>query len=360
MILTALLFIAVLSVLVLAHEWGHYAAAKRAGMDIEEFGIGFPPRLFSWKDKNGTEWSINLVPLGGFVRIKGENGEERTSPGAFAMKSIPARFLVLAAGVLMNLFVAWILFTGGFLFGLPAVIEGTEDTSAIISDRALHIVQVLPESPAAEAGIEEGDKVISIDGESFTDGEAARAALTPNAGGEPIEMVFERDGETEHTLLTPKYIEEIKKEGVGVALVETGTVRYPFYVAPVKGVVTTIGMTVQIVGAFVGLVAGVFTKENVLAELSGPVGIAALTGEVARLGIGHLIQFAAMLSVNLAVLNAIPFPALDGGRMFFLAVEAIRRKPNSMKFEQAAHTLGFGILILLVIFVTYRDIVKMF
>jgi regulator of sigma E protease len=160
--------------------------------------------------------------------------------------------------------------------------------------------------------------------------------------------------------VTPAYIEEIQKDGVGIALVETGTVRFPFYIAPIKGALTTLSTTAQIIGAFIGLIVGVFSRQDVVSQLSGPIGIAALTGEVARLGIGHLIQFAAMLSVNLAVLNAIPFPALDGGRIFFLFVETARRKPNSLAFEQAAHTIGFVLLILLVIFVTYRDIVKLF
>ena len=361
MIGTILLFLVLLSVLVLAHEWGHFAAARKAGMKVEEFGIGFPPRLFSWTDSRGTTWSLNLIPIGGFVRIQGENGENRFEPGSFATKSYFARFAVLFGGVFMNLVVAALLFTIGFAFGLPSVIEDGVDSRAIVTGEAIHVVQVLADSPAAQAGLSEGDKVLSIDGETFTSGEASREALKPNADGSPIEMQFEHAGEIKTVRLVPGYIEEIDRDGVGLALVETGQVRYPWYFAPVKGVTTTFGLTVDIVEAFGGLIRGAFTKDsNVAAQLSGPVGIAVLTGDVARLGFSHLIQFAAMLSVNLAVLNVLPFPALDGGRIFFLAIEALRRKPNSQKFEQGIHATGFLILIALVIFVTYRDIVNLF
>ncbi|MDQ5952366.1 MAG: Zinc metalloprotease [Patescibacteria group bacterium] len=361
MIGTILLFLVLLSVLVLAHEWGHFAAARKSGMVVEEFGIGFPPKLFSWTDSKGTSWSVNLIPIGGFVRIQGESGEHRFEVGSFATKSYIARFIVLFGGVFMNLVVAVVLFTFGFAFGLPAVIEGGVDTHAIVTDQAVNIVQVISGSPAEQAGLKEGDKLISIDGADFAKGDAAREALKPHADSSPIEIVVEQSGDLKTVKVVPAYIEEIGHDGVGVALVETGKVRYPIYFAPVKGVTTTVGMTVQIVEAFGGLIKGVFTKDsNVAAQLSGPVGIAVLTGEVAHLGLAHLVQFAAMLSDNLAVLNIMPFPALDGGRIFFLLIEAIRRKPASQALEQGIHAAGFALLILLVVFVTYRDIVNLF
>lgn len=360
MIFTIFIFLAVLSVLVIAHEWGHYAAARKMGMGIEEFGVGFPPRLFGKKDKQGTLWSINLIPLGGFVRIKGENGEQRGEHDAFAQKSIPARIFVLLAGVIMNLLVAWVLFSAGFAFGLPAVVEEWTDGKAIVTNLSVDVVQIVQNSPAAAAGLKEGDKIIEIDGVSFTDGALARAALVPHLDGSPIAFTYERSGTRDHVSITPAYVEELGKPGVGVALIGTGNVRYPFYLAPIKGAETTISMTIQVIGAFFGLIAGLFQQKDVVADLSGPIGIASLTGQVARLGFLHLLQFTAMLSVNLAVLNALPFPALDGGRVFFVLVEGVRRKPNSLQFEQMAHTVGFALLILLVLFVTYKDIVKLF
>jgi regulator of sigma E protease len=162
MIGTILLFLVLLSVLVLAHEWGHFAAARKAGMVVEEFGIGFPPRVLSFKSRKGTVWSINLIPLGGFVRIQGESGEKRFEAGSFATKGYFARFAVLFGGVFMNLVVASLLFTIGFAFGLPSVIEGGVDAQAIVSNEAINVVQILPGSPAEQAGIQNGDKLFNL------------------------------------------------------------------------------------------------------------------------------------------------------------------------------------------------------
>jgi regulator of sigma E protease len=359
--LTILVFILILSILVLVHEAGHYFMARWAGMTVEEFGIGFPPKLIGKKDKRGTLWSINAIPLGGFVRIKGEGGDEkeRFSPGAFATKSIPWRFGVLVGGVVMNMVAAWALFSLGFAIGLPSLLEGSPVDESLISERTISIVEVLKESPAEAAGMLPGDEVVAIDGEEFTSGEAAREALAPNEDGSPLVFTLERAGEEVTAEVNPAYIEELEKEGVGIALVETGIVRYPWYQAPLVGAQTTAGMTVAVVGGFWGLLTGIFSQEEVIAQLSGPVGIASLTGQVLDLGAIHMVQFAAMLSVNLAVLNILPFPALDGGRILFLFIEAVRRKPLTARFEQSVHGIGFALLLLLVLFVTYQDIVRL-
>lgn len=360
MIGTVILFLVLLSLLVLVHEWGHFAAARRSGMKVEEFGIGFPPRLFGVKGKDGMTWSVNAIPLGGFVRIKGESGEDRAAPDSFASKKLLPRLFVLIAGVAMNLVLAAVLFSVGFAFGLPAVVEGDAPANAVISDRAVNIVEVVPGSPADLVGLSIGDRIISIDGEVYTTGESARLALAPKSDAAPLQLVIARNGEAQNLEVTPAYLAQIDRDGIGVALVETGTVRYPWYLAPVMGIVTTVQVTGSVVVAFAGLIGGLFSGGDAAASVSGPVGIAVLTGQVAQLGFAHLVQFAAMLSVNLAVINFLPFPALDGGRMLFLAIEAIRRKPNSMKVEQAVHAAGFLVLMLIVLGVTYRDIVNFF
>ncbi len=359
--ITVLIFLLILSLLVLVHEAGHYFMARWSGMTVEEFGIGFPPRLFGRKDKRGTIWSINAIPLGGFVRIKGEGGEEneRHAEGAFATKSIPWRFGVLVGGVAMNMLTAWVLFSGGFAIGLPSLLEGSSIDESLISERTISIVEVLENSPAGNAGILPGDAILAIDGEAFTSGEAARAALAPNEDGSPLEFTILRNNEEKVVEVAPQYIESLQKEGIGIALVETGTVQYPWYKAPIIGAQTTIGMTGAVVGGFWGLLSGIFTEKEVIAQLSGPVGIASLTGQVLDLGPVHMVQFAAMLSVNLAVLNILPFPALDGGRIVFLLIEALRRKPLTAKFEQNVHGIGFALLLILVLFVTYQDIVRL-
>lgn len=361
MFITIIIFLVILSVLVLVHEAGHYFMAHWSGMTVEEFGIGFPPRIFGKKDKHGTIWSVNAIPLGGFVRIKGEGGEEkeRFAPGAFATKSIPWRFGVLVGGVVMNIIAAWVLFSAGFAVGLPSIIEDSGIDQQLVTDRAMHIVDVVKGSPAEVAGIQPGDEVLMIDGASFASGEEARAALAPHTDGSAIVFTLERGEEQVVAEVTPAFIEDLEKEAVGIALVETGIVRYPWYMAPVVGAQATVGMTISVVTGFGGLIAGVFTSEEVVSQLSGPVGIASLTGQVLNLGAVHIIQFAAMLSVNLAVLNILPFPALDGGRVLFLFIEAIRRKPLTARLEQTIHGAGFALLILLVLFVTYQDIVRL-
>lgn len=357
MIWTILLFLALLSILVLAHEWGHYIAARKSGMTVEEFGLGFPPRLFSWKRKDGMTVSVNAIPLGGFVKIKGETGEDAGGNDSFASKSIPRRFVVLIAGVVMNLVLAAVVFTVGFMIGMPTV---TEDgiNGAIVSEGAIHVLEVVDDSPAESVGIEVGDRLLSIDGQTFSDSEAARSALATDDAAHTL--VLARGEEIVTVDVTPVFVESIGREAVGVALLETGTVRFPWYLAPIRGLEATLSATVQIVVALGTLVANLVTYTPVDAEIAGPVGIAVVTGEVAKMGIAHLLQFAAMLSINLAVLNALPIPALDGGRIAFLFLEAIRRKKASPQFEQTVHTIGFALLMLLVLVVTFRDIVGLF
>lgn len=359
--LTILVFLLILSVLVLVHEAGHYMMARWSGMVVEEFGIGFPPKLFGKKDKRGTLWSVNAIPLGGFVRIQGEGGDEkeRFAPGSFATKSKLWRFGVLIGGVAMNLVAAWVLFSVGFGIGLPSILEGTQVDPAMVRDRGIRIVEIVKGSPAETAGILAGDEVRAIDGVASLTGESARTALAPHTDGSPLILDILRGSEEKTIEVTPAYLSDLGKDGVGVALVETGTVRYPWYTAPIVGAQATAEMTVSVVGGFWGMITGIFSHKDVVSQLSGPVGIASLTGQVMNLGFIHLVQFAAMLSVNLAVLNILPFPALDGGRIFFLLVEAIRRKPVTAKFEQTIHGAGFALLLLLVLFVTYQDIARL-
>lgn len=357
---TILLFLALLSVLVLVHEWGHYIAARRSGMTVEEFGIGFPPRLFGWKSKTGTLWSINAIPLGGFVKIKGESAGDADAPDSFASKSWFKRFAVVVAGVVMNLVLAWALFTAGFVFGLPSVVENGVEATAIVSDRTVSIVDIVPGSAAEIGGMEIGDRLLTIDGVAYETGSAARDALVPHADDTPLAIMVARKGETQTLAITPMYVEELGREGVGVAIVETGFVRYPWYVAPWKGLQATVLSTRDVLVGFGGLITGMFSKADVAASVSGPVGIAVLTGQVASLGASHLVQFAAMLSINLAVINILPFPALDGGRLAFLFYEAIRRKRATPAFEHGVHAIGFFLLLLLILVVTVKDIVRLF
>ncbi len=353
--LTILIFIAVLSLLVFVHEFGHFITAKRAGIRVEEFGFGFPPRAIGIK-RGETIYSINWIPLGGFVKIKGETGEHRNDTDSFAHKRAPVRALVLLAGVIMNVALAWFLLTIGYVIGMPEVIENLS-SRARVTDAKIQVVQVLAGSPADSAGVESGDEIVRLDGQPPTDAEHVRAVAQARLGT-PVAFTLRRSGVTLEKQATPAVLPETGKPGLGIALVTTGLVSYPIHIAPIEAAQTTWMLAREIVLSFWGLLRELFVQHKVTVEFSGPVGIAVLTGEVARLGFRHLLQFTAMLSVNLAIINVLPFPALDGGRMLFLILESIRGRAVSRRFEIATHNIGFALLMMLVVVVTYRDVVR--
>lgn len=356
-ITTLLLFLLILSVLVFAHELGHFVMAKRAGMKVDEFGFGFPPRLFGVK-RGDTLYSVNAIPLGGFVRIKGESGEHRGDSDSFSSKSLWARFLVLIAGVAMNVLVAGLLYGVGFTIGMPSVLDGGLPARAEVTDRKLEVMAVAPQSPAATGGIVSGDAIVSLDGHVFETADAARAYILEN-GDKGIEVVVQKaDGTFVTQKLSAADIPETQIHGLGVGIVTTGIVSYPAHLAFVYGFGGAFTATRDVAWAFGDLIKTLVVEQKVNVELSGPVGIAVMTGEVAKLGFVYVLQFAAILSVNLAVINVLPFPALDGGRLLFLFIEAVRRRAVDEKTEAVVHNIGFALLMALVVLVTYRDFVK--
>lgn len=352
--LTFILFIALLSVLVLVHEYGHFWTARKMGMNVEEFGIGFPPRAFKIK-RNGTIYSINWLPLGGFVKIKGEDGSQRNDPDSFASKKPGPRLLVLSAGVLMNYALAIVLLSIGFMIGLPQSIDGT--AGAEVRDRKVQIVQVLPGSPAEKSGVSIGDEVVSFNGEAIMDS-AQLVGLAGGSVGQTAAFVFKRGEEVINKDIEIVVLEETGKGGIGVGLLATGVISYPPHIAIAKGVTSTVKLSGQMFSGFYNIIKNLVTGKGAGAQVSGPIGIAVMTGEVAKLGFSYLIQFAALLSINLAVLNFLPFPALDGGRALFVIIEKIRNKPVSQKIESIFHAVGFALLMLLIIVVTFKDIVR--
>ena len=354
--LTVIIFIALLAVLVLAHEFGHFYTAIKTGMQVDEFGFGFPPRAWSFI-KNGVRYSINWLPLGGFVKIKGEDGSKRDEVGSFSSKKPWQRVLVLSAGVIMNLILAAVLLSVGFMFGLPQAIDGL--TNENIRDRKVQIVSVLPDSPAAKADLKLGDEVVSFNGEKITTVEQL-ISLTSSAIDTNVKIKIKRGQEELEKEIGVIKLEETGKGGVGIGLLATGVVKYGFFTSIVKGVAATATMTWAIILGFLGMIKNLFTTGSVGVDVSGPVGIAVMTGQIAQLGFAYLIQFAAMLSVNLAVINFLPFPALDGGRVLFVIIEKLRGKPMNDKTEGIAHAIGFLLLMLLIVFVTFKDIVRMF
>ena len=370
--ITAIIFILVLSLLVFVHELGHFLTARRLGVKAEEFGFGFPPRLIGYyKDSAGkwriikgnkevtapgTIYSINALPLGGFVRIKGENGENNDSD-SFAGKKIWRRALILVAGVVMNIVLAGVLFSIGFTVGLPASLDGAVITKEMkVTDRQARVMTVSKESPAEVAGLKTGDSIISISGQSVFKAEDIQNIL--KAPTSSVAIAYRRSGTDYQTSAQPIYNSDLGRSVLGVEITEIGTVRYPWYIAPWYGFKSAILMLAAIFVAFYQLVIGLFAGHGAGDAVGGPVKIAQMTGEAARFGFAYLINFVAMLSLNLAVINILPLPALDGGRLLFLLIEKIKGSPVKKEAEAIVHTVGFWLLIMLMVLITYKDIFR--
>lgn len=370
---TIIIFILVLGVLVFVHEFGHFITAKKFGAKVEEFGFGFPPRLGGivkvngkWKlvgkfrptdvDYKNTIYSLNWIPVGGFVKIKGEMGENADAD-SFVKRKVWQRLVIIAAGVVMNIAFAAFVLSIGFGVGIPQVIEDGMPDYIKVKDKEIQIVSVLDNTPAQEGGIELGDIILSVDENEFnTLGEFSDYVGAKE--NETVVLKLKRGDEEIDKEIKPIYLEDYEIVGFGIGMSEVGIVSYPWYIAPWEGLKNTFYLLKAILVAFGNVFKDLFTTGKVAIEISGPVGIAVFAGKVARLGFIYLLQFTAVLSLNLAILNFLPFPALDGGRFIFLLIEGIRGKPVNRDVESIIHNIGFAILLLLVVLVTYRDFTK--
>ncbi|OGY48145.1 MAG: hypothetical protein A2840_02180 [Candidatus Buchananbacteria bacterium RIFCSPHIGHO2_01_FULL_47_11b] len=371
---TVIIFFLVLGVLVIVHEFGHFITARRAGVKVDEFGFGLPPRAIgAYRDETNhwrlvglktkqtakTIWSLNWIPLGGFVRIKGEQGEEATDPDSFAHKSVGKRIWIISAGVLMNIILAAVLLTVGFIVGVPQIVtDQALPALARVSAARIQVAQVLPDSPADAAAIEIADTIFAINGQTFSQINEVQEFVAAHAG-QDLTIELERDGEAISVVLRPAGIADLDGQaGMGVALVQTATVSFPWYVAGYYGVVETGKIIAGIFIGFYLIIQSLVVEGQLIGEVYGPVGIATLVGDAASLGFIYVLQLTAILSIIIAVINYLPFPALDGGRVLFLIIEAVRGRPVNQRFENATHNIGFGLLLLLILLVTYRDIVR--
>ncbi len=355
-ILPILVFILILAVLVIAHEFGHFIMAKRAGMQVDEFGFGFPPRLFSFR-KGETLYSLNLIPLGGFVRIVGENNEDGENPRSFINKTFTQRLLTLVAGVLMNFLLAWVLFSIGFGLGLPTQVSQGDvlPKGATLTNTRITILETAPNSPAEKAGLRAGDVILKINSETAESIDQISEKVK-SAEGQQVSMHIAR-GTNELDISVFARPDPPKDQGAtGIALGLVGKIKYPWYQTPIKGFEATINVIAGTASAFYHLL---FQGQG-LSSLGGPVKIASLTGQVTELGFAYVLQFAAFLSVNLGILNIFPFPALDGGRVLFLLIEKIRGKRNNQYYERLANAFGFALLLLLIIIISVRDVRSLF
>lgn len=356
--LAIIAFVIILGLLVFVHELGHFLMAKRAGMIVEEFGFGFPPRMFGIK-KGETIYSINWIPLGGFVRIVGEDGGQTDNPDSFSHKSAWQRFLVLIAGVTMNLILAWVLISIGMTAGLPSVVSQNDvlPASAKVRNLSVAIVEVAKDSPAFQAGLRPGDAILKVGSQNVGSIEDAQVLISQSAGKDEV-YTIKRGREVWEKTMVARLNPPEQEGALGIALSNIALVSYPWYEAVFRGLLTTVNLLVLIVTTFGVIIGQLFAGNPVGEVISGPVGIAVLTRDVTELGFIYLLQFTALLSINLAVINAVPFPALDGGRILFLIIEKLRGKKMHVKAEQIANTIGFVLLLLLMVLVTVQDFGK--
>lgn len=343
------------------HEFGHFITAKRAGMAVEEFGFGFPPRLWSVK-KGETRYSINWIPFGGFVKITGEDGEHRDNPKSFTAKSGWARAMVLVAGVLMNVILAFVLLSIGNAVGLRVGLFGNDEISHAQNIK-VQIIEVKAGGPAALAGLMVLDEIVGFQEKSgevkVLNIDQVQQYIAAHKGQE-IAIEIREGSSISVKKLTPRINPPAGEGSLGISLATTGIVRYPPYQAVVRGAQDTGAILVNTAIGYATLIKNLFIHGRPGVELSGPVGLAVITGQAARLGFTYLMQFTALISINLAILNIIPFPALDGGRLLFLIIEKIKRSPISKRVEMTANTIGFVLLIVLMIYVTTKDVIKLF
>ncbi len=333
---TMIASIFVFGLLILAHEVGHFLAARANGIRVMELAIGFGPRLLGWQSrKSGTLYSMRIFPLGGFCRMLGENPEDSCDAAdSFARKGLLQRATVLLAGASMNLVLAVFLFFIIFFFlvGVPV----TESPA---------LGSVTPGLPAARAGFQPGDVILTIEGEQIRNWEEVTAGIELHPG-EEISVVVKRDEEIKELRVVPEPVPQTGRGVIGITPVYR---RYDL--------AGSLGESFSRFGALVGSLVQVVTGRAPL-DITGPVGIIIIVGEVAATGFVNLLWLAAVISVSLGLINLFPIPALDGGRILFLAIEGIRGKPLDPEKEGFIHFIGFALLILLIIFITYNDLIR--
>lgn len=340
-------FLAVLVLVILAHELGHFLTAKASGIKVEEFGIGFPPRALSFQ-RGETLYSLNYVPLGGFTKMAGE--EDPDIPRSLASKNRGIRLLVLGAGSLMNAILPILLFSGAFM--IP---HNMADEPVIVKEVAI-------ESPAALAGIAAGDAILSLDGKPIDNIGDIHRYIHLNLGSETAIEVRHSSGDTEIFLLVPRWKPPPGEGAIGIGLdIETALAQrtvtrqsYPFWQAIPMGFTECLETFVIFKNEIQKWLIGATEP-----QIAGPVGIAQMTGEVAKAGISPLMQFAAFISINLALVNMFPIPGLDGGRIIFVLLEWVRRgRRISPRTEGLIHLIGFAFLITVILYFTYFDVLR--
>lgn len=360
-----LIFILVIVALIVVHEFGHMIAAKLSGMRIDEFGIGYPPRALTLGKIGETRFTLNWIPFGGFVRIFGESLSDQapSDPRAFSARPRPLQAFVLVAGVAMNLLFAYALIAGALAIGTPHALAPEEIPQA--SDVELAVAGVLPESPAAEAGLKLGDSIVRATGAASTWQDVTPESFTAFVSehrGEPITFIVRRAGSEHEVIAVPKQgiaINDPERYALGVNVGTIGVISMPVGSALLEGAKLTWSAIEATAVGLVQFFYNLLTLRADFSQVAGPVGIAGAVGSASSYGLGNLFSLMAIISINLALINLIPIPALDGGRLLFVLIESVIRRPIATSVANAVNGVGFALLILLMVVVTVHDIVRL-
>jgi regulator of sigma E protease len=363
--MSVIIFIIVLGVLIFVHELGHFLVAKKSGIRVDEFAVGFPPKVFSFK-KGGTTYSLNMIPFGGYVKIYGENAEdESVDPNAkdsFVNKNHFIQAAVLVAGVTFNIIFAWFLFFIVLMAGSPTVVD--QENRNDIKDAKVTITNIQENSPAQKAGLKVGDTINLIGDKknTFTNSDLTVEKVQETIAGSDgsIKLGINRAGQNTEISLVPEIKTDQDKKIIGIGLEEIGTYALPVHKGFIQSFVMTYNAITLIATNLFEFLGKAFTGKASLNEVSGPVGIVGIVGEAATFGFIYLLSFTAFISINLAILNVLPLPALDGGRLVMVFIEGITRKRIKPVIVNWINGVGFLLLILLMLVITANDIIKLF
>ncbi len=350
--------IIVISILVFVHELGHFLVAKLFKVRVDEFSIGFPPRLWSFK-RGETLYSLNLILFGGYVKIFGENPDADSISGpdssrSFVNKKRSVQALILVAGIAMNILFAWALLSICFMIGIRESSPSPELATSVL------VSEVAAGSPAELAGLKQSDIITGVTNASGVISDKADSSIIQSSvtSGKPLVVEYLRGKTTATTSITAGVIDG--KRAIGIAMVDVRDVREGFFGGIIEGAKATWRLTAGTAVGIVAFLKSIFTFSADLSQVSGPVGIATYLNDAREFGVSTLFMFVALISINLAVVNLLPFPALDGGRLLFVAIEAIIRKPISPKVSNTFNAIGFGLLLLLMLVITVSDVGKLF
>lgn len=362
--MTIFIFLVILSLLIFVHELGHFLLAKKAGVFVEEFGFGYPPRAFKIGRKWNTDFTINWIPFGGFVKILGENYDDIQASNLskkFTEISKKWQALILVAGVTFNLIFAWLLLSLGFVVGVPTPVENT--FGGEVKNPVTTVTGVLKDSPAEKVGLKSGDRIVGVS----LPNQQIEILPTPESisnfiknTDQEVRLQVERGKENLNFKIRPTSGIVPGEKVIGINMDLVGTLVLPVHQAFYQGAKTTFTIAYMTVIGLFDLLKGSVRGEADLSQVTGPVGIVGLVGDASKLGFVYLMTFTALISINLAVVNLIPFPALDGGRLLFVIIESLTRRPINPKFAQITNTISFTLLIVLMLFITYRDILNLF